>query len=188
MPAMAANVIGGVLADADDGIGLADARGLRFVGKGAIGSEGKRQRGADQIDDARAGGEGGFEKQLRRVVGGAEDDVGVEGGGFCDEGATQLGVGGCANVDALDFEIGCAAGDDAAFVAARGESFHQQPVGFFAAAMRGMVHGVLGEQDFEAGAQICKVLLECCGVEGLNEALRGLRAMRLIRGCRLRDR
>ena len=169
-----ANVIGGVLADADDGIGLAEARGLGFVGEGAIGSEGKRQRGAHQINNARTGGEGGFEKELRGIVGGAEDDVGVKGGGLCNERGPQLGVGGCADVDAFDLEIGRAASDDAALVAARGESFHEQPIGFFAAAVGGMVDSVLREQDFKAGAQICKVLLEGGGIQGLNEAQRGL--------------
>ena len=70
-------------------------------------------------------------------------------------------------------EVARAAGDDAALMAARGESFHEQPIGFFAAAVGGMVDGVLGEQDFEAGVQTCKVLLEGGGIQGLNEALRG---------------
>jgi hypothetical protein len=51
-------------------------------------------------------------------------------------------------MDALHLEIGRAAGDDAALVAARRESFHEQPIGFFAAAVGGMINGVLGEQDF----------------------------------------
>ncbi len=162
---MAANIIGDVLAHADDDIGLADARGLRFVGEGAIGSERKRQRSAHQINDARAGGERGFEQKLRGVVGGAEDDVGAKGGGLCDERGAQVGVGGCADVDARDLEIGSAASDDAALVAARGERFHQQAVGFFAAAVRGMVHGVLREQDFKARTQVCQVLLEGRGIK-----------------------
>ena len=72
------------------------------LGKAQSGPKGSGQRGAHQINNAGAGGEGGFEKELRGVVGGAENHVGAKGCGFCDERGPQLGVGGCADVDAFD--------------------------------------------------------------------------------------
>ena len=128
---IAANVIGDVLAYADDGIGVADARGLGFAGKGAIGAEGKRQRGAHQINDARAGLRVRVRAEAARGRRWSRDHVGAKGGGFCDECRAQLGVGGGANVDAVAIRSSVAPpSDDAAFVAARGESFHQQRLDF----------------------------------------------------------
>ena len=50
-----ADVIGHVLADADDGVAGADALGLGFAGEGAVGAEGYGEGGARKVDDAGRG-------------------------------------------------------------------------------------------------------------------------------------
>ena len=96
-----ADVIRHVLADADHGVAGADARGLGFAGEGAIGTEGHGERGARQVDDARLGvAQRHFEQQLRRIVGGGQDDVGREGLDLRGEVGAQVGVGDHVDLDA----------------------------------------------------------------------------------------
>ena len=88
-----ANVIRHVLAHTDHGVAGAYAGGLGFAGEGAVGSEGDGERGARQVDDSGFGvAERYFEEELRRVVGGGQDDVGREGLGLCGEVGAEVAL------------------------------------------------------------------------------------------------
>ena len=173
--AVFADVAGDVLADADDAGGGANARGVGRAGEGAIGPEGERDGGAGEVNGARGGrAEGGFEEDLRGVVRGGEDDIGMEVLGLDGEIGAQFGGG-----DDVDLDVGTVedegaggrlgrdaaggqfgevagflrgaedgnAGDGAAGVTAGGEGLHEQAVGLVAAAVRRVVERVLGQQN-----------------------------------------
>ena len=79
--AILADVVGDVMADADERIGETQRSGLRGAGEGAVGTEWQRQRGARQVHDARTVvSKRGLQQQLSGIVGGGDDDIGSEGG------------------------------------------------------------------------------------------------------------
>ncbi len=85
------DVIGHVLADADSAVHSAQSCGVWLAGEGAVGTKWRRQRGARQVDHARAFGfERGFEQQLRRVVGGRQDYIRTERGNLVGEIGAEL--------------------------------------------------------------------------------------------------
>ena len=117
--AVLTGVVGDVVGDADDSIGLLEKLGPFGVDAAGIGAKGDSDGGSDEIDDAGAGGaDGEVEEQLGGVVGGSDDDVGVEPVNLPLEVRTPEGrAGEGADVDVFEVEsdvVGVDGGGDAA--------------------------------------------------------------------------
>ena len=171
-----ADVIGHVLAHAHHGVAGAYARGLGFAGEGAVGTEGHGERGARQVDDTRlplrratsSSNCAGSSVDARMTSG-------CEGLRLRGEVGAEIGVGHHVDLDAGALEdddtirrmtaltprvasasrycvvSGVAEDADArhhaALVAARGQGFEQEAVGFVAASVGRIVERVLRQED-----------------------------------------
>ena len=148
-----ASVVGDVVGDADNSVGLLQKLGSFDVDAAGIRAEGHGDGGADEKDDAGAGGaDGEIEEQLGGVVGGGDDEVGVEIVDVpLEVGTPKRGAREGPDVDVFESEgdvvgvdggrdaarregvavgvvigvaEGCDAGNDADVVAAGGQGFH----------------------------------------------------------------
>ena len=162
-----ARVSGHVFAHRHHAIGLPQGFGLGLAREGAVRTERQRDGGAHQVDHARARrAQRGVQHQVRRIVGGGQDDLRIEAAHLAGEvGAQKRIARQDADFDAVQLEVGCwrrptrdgnvrarpvrassaacaclaemfHARDHPHLVSARRQRLHQQAVRFVAAADR----------------------------------------------------
>ena len=92
-----------VAAAANDAIGVAEVFGARNARGGTVRAEGNGDCGTYEIHDAGAwGSDGKIEEELAGIIGGREDDVGIEIGDLPREVGAHLRVAGKgANIDTV---------------------------------------------------------------------------------------
>ena len=176
-PAPLAHVVGDVVADAHDPIGTLQHLRLGGTDHRTVRAEGHGDGCADQVNDPGPRGfHREIEQELPRIVSGGNDDVGVEFHDLGLKKRAQMRTlrkgpdvhtmqhetrghaVGNVRLDSTFAQLGdelvmpCDAealhpGGNSDLVPARGQILHQQPVRLVAAARRGEIGRVVGQQD-----------------------------------------